>query len=268
MTAVIQRGITAGILIVWGILLTYFYSSGRVTAYLSPTFQPWTLAAGIVLLILSLVVWFSPATLTSGDAPSLAKSLGGTIFTGVVLTIPLVLATIVSPSQFGASTVLNRGLVSDANSLPSYKPPVEPALPTQDGSPGQDTAADPYMPRNADGQIRAQTIDLIYAAEEKSMRADFENKEVEMIGQFMPAKSNNAKGDRFSLVRMYMVCCAADARPTAVTIQMDPAVKLEEMSWVRVVGTATFPVEGGRIIPLVVAKSVQACDPPEEAMIY
>ncbi|PTX93243.1 TIGR03943 family protein [Spartobacteria bacterium LR76] len=268
MTALIQRGITSGILIVWGILLSYFYASGRVTAYLSPTFQPWTLAAGLVLLILALVVWFSPSTITSGDAPSLAKGLGGTIFSGAVLTISLVLAVIVSPSQFSASTVLNRGLVSDANSLPGYKPPVEPALPTQDGVPGQDTAADPYMPRNADGQIRAETIDLIYAAEEKSLRADFENKEVEMIGQFMPAKSNNAKGDRFSLVRMYMVCCAADARPTAVTIQMDPAVKMEEMSWVKVVGTATFPVEGGRIIPLVVAKSVKSCDPPEEAMIY
>ncbi len=47
------------------------------------------------------------------------------------------------------------------------------------------------MPRNEAGQIKAQTVDLLYAAEEPTMRQDFEGKEVELIGQFMPAKSNN-----------------------------------------------------------------------------
>ena len=70
---------------------------------------------------------------------------------------------------------------------------------------------------NEAGQIKAQTVDLIYAAEEPSMRADFEGKEVEVIGQFMPARENNApKADRFNLVRMFIICCAADARPVAI----------------------------------------------------
>ena len=57
------------------------------------------------------------------------------------------------------------------------------------------------------------------------MRADFENKEVELIGQFMPPRADNPKGDRFNLVRMFVICCAADARPVAITVKMDTAVR-------------------------------------------
>ena len=77
------------------------------------------------------------------------------------------------------------------------------------------------LAKNAAGQIKAQTVDLLYAAEEPTMRADFEGKEVEVIGQFMPARENNAQKDRFNLVRMFIICCAADARPVAITVQTD-----------------------------------------------
>ena len=86
---------------------------------------------------------------------------------------------------------------------------------------GAEGAGDGYLPRNEAGQIKAQTVDLLYAAEEPTMRADFENKDVEVIGQFMPARANNPEGDRFNLVRMFVICCAADARPVAISVQMD-----------------------------------------------
>ena len=111
------------------------------------------------------------------------------------------------------------------------------------------------LPKNEAGQIKAETVDLVYAAEDPTMRADFENKEVELIGQFMPASANNAGGDRFNLVRMFIVCCAADARPVAVTVQMDKAQRVAEMSWVKVTGKAAFPVESGRRVPLVLRKA-------------
>ena len=100
------------------------------------------------------------------------------------------------------------------------------------------------------------------------MREDFEGKEIEMIGQFMPAKDKNAQGNRFNLVRMFVMCCAADARPVAVAVQTNTPEKAAEMSWVKVVGKATFPLEGGRRIPVVVAESVSPCDPPPESFIY
>ena len=38
-------------------------------------------------------------------------------------------AATVSPDQFGAVTVNNRGYIESINDLPSYQPYVEPALP-------------------------------------------------------------------------------------------------------------------------------------------
>jgi hypothetical protein len=37
---------------------------------------------------------------------------------------------------------------------------------------------------------------------------------------------------------------------------------------VKVIGKVAFPVESGRRVPLVLAKNVTPCDPPEETFIY
>ena len=184
-----------------------------------------------------------------------------------VLVLPILLAATISPDQFGAATVNNRGYIESINDLPSYQPYVEPALPGSEDSHPPPQGRRQLHCQNAAGQIKAQTIDLLYAAEEPTMRADFEGKEVEVIGQFMPAHESNTQKDRFNLVRMFIICCAADARPVAITVQTDELDGVAEMSWIRVTGTASFPIEGGRRV-LLVANSVTPCEPPEETFIY
>ena len=70
-----------------------------------------------------------------------------------------------------------------------------------------------------------------------------------------------------------MVCCAADARPIAVSVL--PPVKADtkakvpiEMAWTRVIGTVEFPLENGHRIPVIHAQAATPCDPPSEAMLY
>lgn len=273
MTLSLHRCVFSGILTVWGILLTYFYFSGRVASYLHPSFHGWALGSGLILLALGVGMVFLPgidhACNDDGcEEPHAGRSPVGLGIMAVVLIVPVIVATIVSPSQFGATAVLNRGFVSSVGELPGYQPYVEPALPTESGVPDPAMPTESFVPRNEAGQIKAEPIDLLYAAEEPSMRKDFENQEVEMIGQYMPAQANNAKGDRFNLVKMFVMCCAADARPVAVAVQAPPGDKIPDMSWVRVVGKASFPVEGGRRIPIVIGESVTPCDPPDESFIY
>ncbi len=100
------------------------------------------------------------------------------------------------------------------------------------------------------------------------MRPTFEGKQVEVIGQLMPAKENNPDGDRYDLVRMLMTCCAADAQPIALPVQ--PGVKpgVPEMTWVKVHGKATFPVVGGQKRPLIENATIEKTDPPEDAYLY
>lgn len=284
MTLSFQRCLWAGILMIWGVLLSYFFASGRVASYLHPSFHFWIITCGVVLVLMAMGVILLPNVdlIGCGDekvAPSPGRGIFKQIIFAAVLVVPLIIATVSSPSQFGASTVNNRGLIEDITKLPGYRPPTqsytEPALPTADGSaPAADAATasapagDAYMPKTESGAIKAQTVDLMYAAQEPAMRADFENKEVEMVGQFMPARTNNAAGNRFSLVSMFVMCCAADARPVAVSIQGKTPADMAEMGWIKVKGKATFPIEGGRSIPVVVADSVQPCDPPDESFIY
>jgi uncharacterized repeat protein (TIGR03943 family) len=282
-----NRFLSSGVLAVWGAVLTYFVFSGRVGSYLHPAFHIWTVVSGIVLLLMAAALWFIPQAEDEGccgcdhdhghdhnhaDSHDHDHSHGGglTVFPAMILVVPLLAAAVISPSQFGATVVANRGFVQDVRDLPGYQPFSEPPLPTEDGSvgPTETQPSSSYLPRNAKGQITAQTIDLLYAAEEPTMREDFDNKAVEMIGQILPAKTGNATGNRFNLVRMFVMCCAADARPVAVTVETNTPADQPEMSWVRVTGKATFPVEGGRRVPVVVADSVTACDPPDDTFIY
>ena len=116
--------------------------------------------------------------------------------------------------------------------------------------------------------------DLLFAADDDTMRPQMEGRTAEMIGQFMPAK-DDASGRRFQLVRMFMVCCAADARPVAVMVEKpaDPQMraatdKLPELGWVRVTGKVEFPLENGRRVAVLQADKAAPTDPPKEAMLY
>lgn len=275
MTASVQRYDSAGVLAVWGVTLTLFYFSGRVVSYLHPAFHILTGISGIVLLLLAAGVLFLPSEEDDcceggcADPHADQKPVRRALST-FVLIVPLLVAAVVSPDQFGEAIVKNRGYIETITDLPGYQPFSEPSLPTADspGGAGTDDFGASYLPTNEAGQIRAQTVDLIYAAIEPDLRADFEGKGVELIGQFMPARPDDAKGQRFNLVRMFIMCCAADGRPVAITVQTEKLPSLAEMSWVKVVGKATFPTEDGRRVPLILAESVSPCDPPEETFIY
>ncbi len=271
MTAALHRLLSSSVLMVWGSVLCWVYFSGKISAYLHPSFRIYTAIAGCVLVLLAFLLMMFPADEradTSGCEGSMVGSLPGHLLATLVLIGPLLLAVMSSPDQFGASTVLNRGYVESVAELPGVVVNVpEPALPGEEAT-QESASVSEYLARNEKGEIRAEVIDLLYAAQEPSMRPDFEDKSIEIIGQVMPAQSANADGSRFNLVRMFMVCCAADARPAAVTVQPPGEVDFPQMTWVKISGKATFPMVDGRRIPVVEATDVQKTDPPEELFIY
>jgi uncharacterized repeat protein (TIGR03943 family) len=277
MTVSVQRYLSAGVLTIWGVMLAYFFFSGRLGSYLHPAFHFWTGISGVVLVLLAAGLLFLPGGSDHCcDDPGCEQEhvhqpATRSLLSAGILVLPLLIAAMVSPDEFGAATVSNRGYIQRINDLPGYQPYAEPALPAADDSPDAAGIPDPdgtYLPKTAAGHIKAQTVDLLYAAEEPTMRTDFEDKDVELIGQFMPPRAHNSQGDRFDLVRMFVICCAADARPVAVTVQTEHPQSITEMSWVKVTGKASFPIESGRRVPLILANTVTPCDPPDETFIY
>ena len=302
----LSRALSPVALFAWGALMLYFYTSKRLDSYLIPMYRPGVALAGIVMLAIAVGQLYS---LRFGGQWQLASGLfaddGSDELTSpkrvwltqmlafVMLVVPIWAAVGVSKDHFSASTVLNRGIVSDAASLPGkssitattmlpkaapaaqssvYEPPLPGATPVP-ATAATDATADAaqYLKKTADGHILAEVTDLLFASEDDTMRPLFDGKTVEMIGQFMPVK--DATDGKFQLVRMFMVCCAADARPVGVAA-LPPATEKagtkapEEMTWTKVVGTVSFPMENGRRVPIIHATGVTPTDPPAEAMLY
>jgi Predicted membrane protein len=68
---------------------------------------------------------------------------------------------------------------------------------------------------------------------------------------------------------MLIVCCAADARPIAVSVQAQKEVSAADMSWVKVIGTAEFQESGGGKAKVTFkAAEIEPTDPPQDAMLY
>ena len=292
--------------------MLYFFVSKRLDSYLIPMYRPGVAVAGVVMLGIAVAQLFSlrlgaQMQLASGffaddgsdRLTSPTRVWVTQLLAFVLLVVPVWAAVGMSKDGFSASAVLNRGIVNDVANLPGrstipaplaltnapvaanpapanvnnsvYEPPLPGATPIP-ATTATDATADAaqYLKKTADGHILAEVTDLLFASEDDTMRPLFANKTVEMIGQFMPVK--DATDGKFQLVRMFMVCCAADARPVGVAI-LPPvgqaaAKAPEEMTWTKVTGTVDFPMENGRRVPIIHATKVVATDPPAEAMLY
>lgn len=281
-----SRWLPCATLALWGVLVLCFYFGNRprIYSYLSPTFRPYTLAAGIVLLLLAACFVVFPINIDACaqneiTAKSFRRKTAGRFLTFLLLLIPICASAFISKDSYSPLAIEN-GLQMTLLPPPRPKnvtPYVEPPLPSnnpQDASAQQSqppSAEDDSeeIPRDKDGNMIVQVVDLLYAAQESDLRAPFKGGQtVEVIGQLMPDTTDNPNGDRFKLVRMFIVCCAADARPVAVLVQSPEKPPGAEMSWIKVVGTVEFPTEGGRTIAVVKAKKVETTNPPEETMLY
>jgi uncharacterized repeat protein (TIGR03943 family) len=257
-------------LLFWAALLVYFCASDRITAFLHPMFRPWSMAAGILLGILA--VLYAVAVRKSPDSCCDGEDCAETGSRGVMPRVAALLllvgaplgAAVLSADGFSTHTVYNRGIVTDASGLSAGRERPEGDLPGGVGG-----EAEPFaLPKDAEGRLQAEVIDLVYGTQDEGIRKDFEGKPVVVVGQLLPATEMNPDGDRMKLVRMFMICCAADARPIAVLFRKPDAFQAPEMSWVRVSGRATFPTVGGSRIVLIDPAEVEPCDPPEETMLF
>ena len=125
-----------------------------------------------------------------------------------------------------------------------------------------------YLRKSEDGTPIAEVVDFLFAADDPSMRPDFEGKKFEIVGQFLPDRGGEKM--KFQLVRMFMLCCAADARPVALSIEAPGTLEgLTDMAWLKVIGTVKFvPAADGRMSAVIQAQKILPTNPPAEIMLY
>jgi uncharacterized membrane protein YcgQ (UPF0703/DUF1980 family) len=186
-------------------------------------------------------------------------------------------------TRAGQKTMIPPVVVNAAPLPGSIQPPPPLPLPTNDGAPAPLPAVAPppthpaaapatdftqYFNKSANGDIIVEVLDLLYAAQDNVLRKDFEGKRVEAVVQYMADAGSKPEGTaRFKGVRMFMQCCTADARPIATLVDVKNLPKIPEMSWVKVIGTATFPIERGQRISVLKADTVEVTEPPADTML-
>jgi uncharacterized repeat protein (TIGR03943 family) len=243
------RFLPAATLLVWGGVLLAYWFSGRVDDLLVPVFRPWVLVSGAALVGMAAIWW---GTHRSDDDCCGHDHDDGGGFTrwisAAILILPIVTAALFSPGEFGAKAVANRGVILDAEGFAGGKVATEGLSIT----PGR----------------HVEVVDLLYAAQDPVLQKDFAGREVEIVGQWIEATSNNPNGNRVKLLRMFMVCCAADARPVAVLVEPAAKPSTPPMSWVKAVGTVTFVQEAGRTLALLTPATLEPTSPPDEALLY
>jgi len=291
-------------LLLWGGFVLWLSFSGKLTNYLHPSLQPYTAASGAVFLLLAIFgfrSWFSTIRVQAisqdhnehrdhhecdhgHDHHEEGGGLAPLLFKTVLLLLPLAIIISGKATAYSITTVQNRGVVDNISKLPSAQSAVassvsSAALNTSstfstdvssvatNGS--SVVAASTTSQSNASGgPMPLQVIDMLYAVQMPSYRSEFEGKDVELIGQFVPMTTGNPKGDRFQAIRRFITCCAADAKPVGVTIQYPKPVDISEMGWVKVTGKPTFPMEGGRRTAVIEATKVEECPAPKEPFVY
>jgi DUF1980 C-terminal domain len=115
------------------------------------------------------------------------------------------------------------------------------------------------------GEVNLDFKELSRAAMSEDSRRFYEGKTGTLKGQFSPGVSDKT----FTLVRMKITCCAADAIPLNVVIlSPEPISDIEQLSWVKVTGQIQFRKrrDGNEYIPVLQLASRKAIEervPPD-----
>ncbi len=298
----------AAILLTWGGMMIYFYVSGRITVYLAPEFRIYSLVAGLGLCVLGLFNLLTRDEDVDcghdhghGDdehAHDHHERLG--VIPALFLLVPLLVAAKVSPDRFNRQAIINKGAynpnyeaapikeqfdlssaLAEGSAEADGTGPAEAMPETEaadaDSSEGEVSAYGEYtladleaqVDKTDEGRYLLTIPQLFYTAGDEELQRVLKGLPVETTGQVMPEEVNNPNGTRLRAFRLFIECCAADARPLSIPIEFgDAPPEHKEMGWVLLKGKMTYLEEDGMTVPVLEVEAMQETEPPEDEMIF
>jgi uncharacterized repeat protein (TIGR03943 family) len=234
----------AAVMSAWAVILLHTFASGHINRYLSPMFHGYVVTAGLVLLVLSALhlLLFQPEPVATPGTHRL-RQLGRWL----VLLVPVLAASILSPSALSSTTMLNRQTDSTIGAIPM------PSLSSaSQANVDAAIAADPNQP------AAFEVTDLITVSTSPAQVKEFSERKVRVIGLF------ENEGGTPKLVRWIMWCCAADAKPVSVELTGAIPGNWKNDDWVEVTGPAEFPATLGQAVPQIKVEGIKAAQEPDE----
>jgi putative membrane protein len=236
----------AAVMSAWATVMLHTIASGHINRLLSPMFRNYVLIAAILLIVLSAlyVLLYQP---TVEAAPALAPTGRLRQFgRWLVLLVPLVAASILSPTALSNTTLNNRSSTAGVTPMPSWNAESQAKA-------KEVLDADPNQP------VPVEVTDLITLSRSPAQIAAFEGRKIQTVGLFVAQP-----GDAPKLVRWIMWCCAADAQPASVELSGNFSGNWKDTQYLEVVGTAHFPSTLGHVVPQIQVDSITPTQEPDE----
>jgi uncharacterized repeat protein (TIGR03943 family) len=239
----------AAVMSAWGTVMLHIIASGHINRLLNPMFRSYVLIAAVVLFLLSALylLLYQPAASTAGKIP--ATNWLRQIGRWLVLLLPVIAASILSPSALSSTTLTNRATLSSTSGVT----PMPNMRDTSNQNVQTALAADPNQP------VPMEVTDLITVSRSPEQIKAFVGRQVRTIGFFVAQPGQPQK-----LVRWIMWCCAADAQPVSVELNGNTAGHWKDTQWLEVIGTAQFPSTLGHAIPQIDVTSIKPTPEPDE----
>jgi uncharacterized repeat protein (TIGR03943 family) len=236
----------AAVMSAWATVMLHTIATGHINRLLSPMFRNYVLTAALLLFVLSVlyVLLYQP---DSETAPALAPTGRLRQFgRWLVLLVPVIAASILSPSALSSTTLNNRSSTAGVTPMPTWN-----AASQQKGKEVLD--ADPNQP------VPVEVTDLITLSRSPDQIKAFEGRKVRTVGLLV-----NQPGNAPKLVRWIMWCCAADAQPASVELGGTISGNWKDTQYLEVVGAARFPSTLGHVVPRIDVESVKPTREPDE----
>lgn len=202
-----------------------------------------------------------------------------------ILLIPVVVAVWKTPDEFSARAIQNKMALTLSA---SGKAPGGVAVlgGGRDSEAGPSSAAgaggsggeygaftledlDRMVKKSEDGNYLISVVELFYTAGDEEIQRVLAGLPVETTGQVLPDRTAGPTGERLRVFRLYIECCAADARPLSVPVEFADGVPgFKEMGWYRIVGTMRYRKEKGVTVPVLEATVLEETEEPRERMTF
>jgi uncharacterized repeat protein (TIGR03943 family) len=243
-----------------GTVFLSFYGTGRIEQYLNPSFRPFVMIGGILMFIMGVTCLL---TLPSEHCRSEggcdhrhASRLSVSLASFGLICVSVLAGSTFSKDAFDQQIFVNRGSMDEDSKRSGgfASNAVIPAV-SKNGIVRDLTAED---------NIAVEITDLLRAKTTEPLRNFIAEKNVAVVGQFVAGRTEES----FRLTRMFIWCCAADARPIHVTVEVSAPVGVPNFQWVKVIGRPQYSFAEGHASLLLKAYSVVPIKAPKAAMLY
>ena len=293
------------ILLVWGTVLVGMVASGRVIHYLDTPFRLQGLIAGLALIVLA-VFCFATRKISIGDcgcdhahdhhhhdhahdhhhhgqdsdhqhdeteeAHGHDLLFDGGVVAVLVLFIPIVAAVVRSPDKYSINWMQKREKLISVVSAGAVPEGVSKLADASTENPEMVVTledVDSMVPKNEAGEYELSVLELFYVGNDDAFAKVLKGVRLETTGQVIKERLNNPEGNRLRVFRLFVQCCAADARPMSVPIRFEgKAPDIKEMGWYQIHGTVDFEEINGQRIALIRADQLDQVPEPDQQVAY